>query len=68
MTEEEDGDVYNSPGEGQRKAESRMRMNQELIKRLSMITEEEQEILDGRVGINKKIYTEKEELVIAVRN
>lgn len=64
MTEKEDGNVFTSPGEGHRRAESGMRMNQEIIKRLAMITEEEQEILDGRVGINKKIYTEKEELVI----
>ena len=39
-------------------------MNQELIKRLSVITEEEQEILNNRSGIDKHIYTEKKEMII----
>lgn len=39
-------------------------MNAELIKQLSVITEEERQILDGQKGIDKKLYTEKKELVI----
>lgn len=39
-------------------------MNAEIIKQLSVITEEEQRILDGQKDINKEIYTEKKELVI----
>lgn len=39
-------------------------MNAEMIKQLSVITEEEQEILDGKTDLNKNIYTEKKELVI----
>ena len=39
-------------------------MNAEIIKQLSVITEEEQRILDGQKDINKQIYTERKELVI----
>lgn len=39
-------------------------MNTELVKQLSVITEEEQKILDGQKNINKTIYTKKKELVI----
>lgn len=39
-------------------------MNQEILEQLSRITEEEKEILNGRAVINKKLYTEKKELVI----
>lgn len=39
-------------------------MHQELIRELSVITEEEQSILDGRKGIDQQIYTEKKELIV----
>lgn len=39
-------------------------MNAEIVKQLSVITEEEQRILDGQKSINKTIYTKKKELVI----
>ncbi len=39
-------------------------MHSEIIERLSGITDEEQEILDGQKGINKGIYTKKSDLVI----
>lgn len=39
-------------------------MHQDLIKALSVITEEEQNILDGRNGIDQQIYTAKKELVV----
>lgn len=39
-------------------------MNAELVKQLSVVTEEEQSILDGQKNINKTIYTKKKELVI----
>lgn len=39
-------------------------MNAEIVKQLSVITEEEQKILDGQKSINKTIYTKKKELVI----
>lgn len=39
-------------------------MNQELLSRLSVITEEEQKILDGKVGIEKKLYTSGEEFTV----
>ena len=39
-------------------------MNAEIVKQLSVITEEEQKILDGQKNINKTIYTKKKELVI----
>lgn len=39
-------------------------MNQEITDRLSMITEEEQEILSGRIEIDKTRYTEHKNLVI----
>lgn len=39
-------------------------MNQELIKALSVITEEEQHILDGNNDIEQDRYTEKKELII----
>lgn len=39
-------------------------MNAEIVKQLSVITEEEQRILDGQKNINKTIYTRKKELVV----
>ncbi len=39
-------------------------MHQELIRELSVITEEEQSILDGRQGIDQQLYTEKKELIV----
>ena len=39
-------------------------MHQELILELSVITEEEQRILDGRTEIDQEIYTEKKDMVI----
>lgn len=42
-------------------------MNQEIIKCLSVITEEEREILDGRREIDKSRYTKGRELVIDSR-
>ena len=39
-------------------------MNQELIEKLSVITEEEKQILEGRKDINKTIYTEKNEMIV----
>jgi len=39
-------------------------MNAEIIKQLSVITEEEQSILDGQKNINKTLYTRKKELVV----
>lgn len=42
-------------------------MNAEIVEQLSVITEEEQRILDGQKNINKTIYTKKKELVIDSR-
>ncbi len=39
-------------------------MHTEIVKQLSVITEEEQRILDGQKNINKTIYTKKKELVV----
>lgn len=39
-------------------------MNAEIVRQLSVITEEEQRILDGQKDINKTIYTKKKEMVI----
>lgn len=39
-------------------------MNAEIIRRLSVITDEEQAILDGKTDIDKKLYTEQKDLVI----
>lgn len=39
-------------------------MDAELLKALSVITEEEQRILDGSTGIEQQRYTEKKELVV----
>lgn len=39
-------------------------MREDLLKRLSVITEEEQHILDGTSGIEKKLYTSGEEFTI----
>ena len=39
-------------------------MNAEIVRQLSVITEEEQRILDGQKNINKTIYTKKKELVV----
>lgn len=42
-------------------------MNQEIINRLAVITEEEREIINGRTEIDRKRYTESQELVIDSR-
>lgn len=39
-------------------------MNQKMIDQLSIITEEEREILEGRTEIDKTRYTEKKELIV----
>lgn len=39
-------------------------MDSNLLEELSKITNEEQEILDGRNSIDKKLYTEKEDMII----
>ncbi|WP_124067682.1 AraC family transcriptional regulator [Clostridium sp. E02] len=39
-------------------------MNQDMIDRLSIITEEEKEIINGRSGIDKRRYTEGRDMVI----
>ena len=39
-------------------------MHQELLKAMSVITEEEQRILDGRNDIDQHLYTEKKELIV----
>lgn len=39
-------------------------MHQELLKKLSVITEEERRILSGRGDIDQQLYTEKKELVV----
>ena len=39
-------------------------MDQEIIDRLSVITEEEKELLSGREGIDRSRYTEGKDLVI----
>lgn len=39
-------------------------MHRDLIRELSVITEEEQSILDGQQGIDQQIYTEKKELIV----
>ena len=39
-------------------------MDAELLKELSVITEEEKKILDERKGIDPNIYTEKNDMVI----
>ncbi len=44
-----------------------MRMHEELLRELSVITDEEQEILDGRKEIDPQIYTEKKSMVIDSR-
>lgn len=44
--------------------ESENDMNAEIVRQLSVITEEEQRILDGPKNINKTIYTKKKELVV----
>ena len=38
-------------------------MNQEMLERLSVITEEEREILNGRTEIDRTRYTKGDELV-----
>ena len=43
-------------------------MNAEMVKQLSVITEEEQRILEGQKNINKNIYTKKKELVVDSQN
>ena len=43
-------------------------MNAEIVKQLSVITEEEQRILEGQKNINKNIYTKKKELVVDSQN
>ncbi len=42
-------------------------MHEELLKELSVITEEEQRILGGKTEIDQQIYTEKKEMVIDSR-
>lgn len=42
-------------------------MHEELLKELSVITEEEQRILEGRKEIDQQIYTEKKDMVIDSR-
>lgn len=42
-------------------------MHAEIIEQLSVITEEEQQILDGQRDIDKKIYTREKELVVDSR-
>ena len=39
-------------------------MHEELIRELSVITEEEQRILAGRQEIDQQIYTEKKEMIV----
>ncbi len=39
-------------------------MHRELLRELSVITEEEQRILDGRKEIDQQIYTEKKDMII----
>lgn len=39
-------------------------MNAELLDRLSIITPEEQEILDGRGDIDKRLYTDSDKMII----
>ena len=39
-------------------------MHRELLRELSVITEEEQRILDGRTEIDQQIYTAKNDMVI----
>ena len=39
-------------------------MHRELLRELSVITEEERKILDGRKEIDQQIYTEKKDMVI----
>lgn len=39
-------------------------MNQKIIDQLSIITEEERELLDGRTEIDKTRYTEKKDLIV----
>lgn len=43
---------------------SGINMHEELLRELSVITEEEQRILDGRREIDQQIYTEKKDMVI----
>ncbi|MBQ4559948.1 MAG: helix-turn-helix domain-containing protein [Tyzzerella sp.] len=43
-------------------------MNAEIVKQLSVITEEEQRILEGQKNINKNIYTNRKELVVDSQN
>ena len=43
-------------------------MNAEIIKQLSVITDEEKRILEGQKNINKTIYTKKKELVVDSKN
>lgn len=38
-------------------------MNAELLDRLSIITPEEQEILDGRGDIDKRLYTDSDKMI-----
>lgn len=39
-------------------------MNAEIVRQLSVITEEEQKILDGQKNINKTLYTKKKGMVV----
>ena len=42
-------------------------MNQEMLERLSVITEEEREILNGRTEIDRTRYTKGDELITSRR-
>ena len=39
-------------------------MNEQLLRELSHITEEEQDILDGKTGIDRTLYSEGSDFVI----
>lgn len=43
-------------------------MNAEIIKQLSVITEEEQHILDGQKDINRTLYTKRKDLIVDSEN
>lgn len=43
-------------------------MNAEIITQLSVITEEEQRILEGQKGINRNLYTKRKDLIVDSEN
>src|SRR5699024_10706407 len=55
------------PEKAARKGKERDRMHRELLRELSVITEEEQKILEGRKEIDQQIYTEKKDMLIDIR-